>query len=132
MINNHIQAYINTHTIIKNKITKNRAVTTKVYLFLQKPHNSPPLCLVDIDEVLRLFQALQWVVDLGFGNMDFSLYLKVVVDAFNSNNNNSNEFGSIIQTCMQLFSGSFNNFMVEFSTRQANGVAHELTQEALL
>jgi ribonuclease HI len=51
---------------------------------------------VDIGEALGPYRALQWVIDLGFDDMNFSLDSKVVVDAFNSGSNNNTEFGSII------------------------------------
>lgn len=54
------------------------------------------LCSVDIGEALGPYQALQWVIDLGFDDMNFSLDSKVVVGAFNSGSNNNTEFGSII------------------------------------
>jgi len=75
---------------------------------------------VDVGEVLPPSQVMQWVADLGFDNTDFSFDTKIVVDAFNGDNNNNNEFDNIIHHCRQLFSPSFNNFKVEFSRRQAN------------
>ena len=66
------------------------------------------LCSVDVDEALRLSQDLQWVADLGFDNTNFSLDSNIVVEVFNGENNNNNEFGNIIHRCRQLFSTSFN------------------------
>ena len=46
---------------------------------------------------------------MGFDNVDFILDSKTVVDAFNGRSNNIIEFGSIIQTCRQLFN-TFSKF----------------------
>jgi len=62
-----------------------------------------PLCLMDVGEVLKLCQALQWVAELGFDDTIFSLNSKIVVDAFNGNSNSNNDFGSIILSSKQLF-----------------------------
>jgi len=76
------------------------------------------LCLVDVSEALGLCQAMQWVADLGFDGTDFSLDSKIVLDVFNRDNNNNDEFGNIIHHCRQLFNTSFNNSKVKFSPRQ--------------
>lgn len=67
------------------------------------------LCSVDVGEALGLCQALQWVVELGFHNTDFSMDSKIFVDAFNGNNSSNNDFGSIIGPCRRLFSIIFIN-----------------------
>jgi ribonuclease HI len=54
------------------------------------------ICSVDIGEALGLCEALQWVVELGLDNMDFSLNSKLVVDVVTSNNSSKTNFGSII------------------------------------
>lgn len=95
---------------------------------LAKTTQFSPFCLVDVDEALGLTQALKWVADLGFDSTNFSLDSKIVVNDFNGDNNNNNEFDNIIHHCRQLFSTSFNNSKVEFSWSQTNWVAHELTQ----
>jgi hypothetical protein len=66
------------------------------------------------------------MADLGLDMMNFSLDSKVIVDAFNDNN----DFGSIICHCKHLLRDSFNNSTLEFSRRQANGIANELAQGA--
>jgi hypothetical protein len=58
-----------------------------------------PLCSVDVGEAFKLSQALQRMANLGFVSKDFSIDLKIVVDTFNGDNNNNNEFGSIIHHC---------------------------------
>jgi len=58
-----------------------------------------PIVFVNVGEVLKLSQALQRVVDLGFDSTNFSLDSKIVVHAFNGDNNNNNEFDSIIHHC---------------------------------
>jgi len=64
-----------------------------------------------------VYQALQWVADMGFDDMNFTLDLKVMVDAFNGGRNDITEFESIIQHCRQLFGNSFHNSMIQFSWR---------------
>jgi len=75
--------------------------------------------------------VLYWVVDLGFDITHFSLDSKIVVIAFNGDNNN-NEFDNIIRHCRQLFNNLFKNSTVELNRRQANEVAHELGRAAAL
>jgi len=58
-----------------------------------------PLCSVEIGRALGLCEALQWVVELGLDNMDFSLDSKLVVDVVTSNNSSNTNFGSIISHC---------------------------------
>jgi len=91
-----------------------------------------PLCAVEIGEALGLCEALQWVMVLGLHNMDFSLDSKLVVDAVNSTVSNYSDFGSVISHCRQLLNINLHNSKVEFSRRQANGMAHALAQAALL
>lgn len=45
-----------------------------------------PLYSTNVGEALGLCEALEWMADLGFDSMIFSLYSKVVVDAFNGDN----------------------------------------------
>lgn len=81
-------------------------------------------CSVDIGKALRLCHALQWVVDLGMDNVDFSLDSKLVVDVVNGNNSSNTDFGSIIKYCHRLLSNHFTNS--KFTRMQANGTTHEL------
>jgi len=85
-----------------------------------------PLCVVEIGKALGLCEALQWVMELGLHNMDFSLDSKLVVDAVNRTARNYSDFGSVISHCRQLLNISLHNSKIEFSRRQANGVAHAL------
>lgn len=55
-----------------------------------------PLWSMEVGETLRLCEALQWVTNVGLDDMDFSLDLKHVVYAVNSNNSNNTNFGSFI------------------------------------
>jgi len=89
-----------------------------------------PFCSVEVGEALGLYHALIWTVDLRLDNMDFTLDSKLVVDAFIGDGNYITEFNSIVQSSMQMFSLYFQNSMIEFSRRQANGVAHVLAKEA--
>jgi len=81
---------------------------------------------VYVDEALRLYHVLQRVADLSFDITNYSLDSKIVLDAFNGDNNNNNEFDNIIHHCRQLFSNSYNNSTVELNWMQANEVAHKL------
>jgi len=67
---------------------------------------------------------LQWVPELGFDNTNFSLDSKIVVGAFNGNNNSINDFSSIIISCRELFSTPFSNYKVEFNMGKENGVIY--------
>lgn len=62
--------------------------------------------------------------------MDFTLDSNLAVDTFYGDNNYKTEFGSIIQSSKQMFSLYFQNSMIEFSRRQAYGIAHVLVKEA--
>jgi ribonuclease HI len=48
--------------------------------------------LIDVGDALGLCEALQWVVILGLDRRDFSFDSKVIVDAFNGDNNTNNDF----------------------------------------
>jgi ribonuclease HI len=91
-----------------------------------------PLCAVEVGEALGLCEALQWVMALGLHNMDFSLDSKLVVDPVNSSASNYSDFGYVISHCRQLLNNYLHNSKIEFSRRQANGVANALAKAALL
>jgi hypothetical protein len=57
---------------------------------------------------------------------------KIVADAVNSQASSHSDFGAIVSHCRQLLNINLHNSKVEFSRRQANGVAHELARAALL
>jgi len=87
---------------------------------------SNPVCATDIGEVLGLSHAIHWVRDLQLMNVDFELDAKQVVDYFNGGYDAFSEFGAIIEDCRRRCQAHFLNSKVEFSLRQANGVAHTL------
>jgi len=87
---------------------------------------------VDVGEPVGLHTTLQWVSDLRFGNVDFTLDFKRVVDHVNSDVDDSSEVGCIISTCRRLLHNSFLNSHVEFNRRQVNEVAYELAQASPL
>jgi len=49
---------------------------------LAKTLSITPLCYVSVGEALRLFHALQWVSDMQFDNVDFTLDSKITTYAF--------------------------------------------------
>jgi len=87
---------------------------------------------VDVGEALGLYDALQWMSDMQFDNVDFETDSKLTVDAFLSSRNDLFEFGYIISSCRSLFSNFFSNTRVKFIRRHANTVAHSLAREATL
>jgi ribonuclease HI len=91
-----------------------------------------PLCDIDVGEVVGLHTTLDWISNQQFDNVDFVLDCKRVVDCVNSSLDDSSEFGCIITVCKQLLVDRFQNSHVEFNIRQANRVAHELAQVALV
>ena len=90
-----------------------------------------PLCDVEVGEAVGLHTALDWISNQQFDNVDFVLDCKKVVDCVNSSLDDSSEFECIITACKQLLEDRFQNSHVEFNRRQANRVAHELTQATL-
>jgi ribonuclease HI len=92
----------------------------------------PYLVTVDVGEAMGLYAALQWVADLQLDNVDFAMDSKLTIEAFLASRNDLSEFGNIISSCRSLFSSNFVNSRVEFTRRQANGVAHSLAREATL
>jgi len=90
-----------------------------------------PLCSVDIGEVLGLHHAIRWVHELQLKNVDFEVDSKLAADYFNRGNGDITEFGVIMDCNMHYCSFYLPNSHVEFSKRQANGVAHKLAKTSL-
>jgi ribonuclease HI len=88
------------------------------------------LCDVNVGEVVGIHTSLEWVSNLQFDNVDFSLDSKRIVDQVNSDIDDNNEFGCIISSCRQLLHNNFQNSHVEFNRRQTNEVTHELAHAA--
>ena len=91
-----------------------------------------PLCDVEVGEAVGLHTTLDWICNQQFDKVDFVLDCKRVVDCVNSSLYDRSEFGCIITACKQLLEDRFQNSHVEFNRRQANRVAHELAQAALV
>jgi len=89
----------------------------------------PSVFPFEVGEVLGLFEALQWLSDMSFGNFDFEIDYKITCDAFYSRKEVVSEFGHIITSCKSLFTAFFTNSRVEFSGQQANAIAHALARE---
>ncbi|XP_045831364.1 uncharacterized protein LOC123922710 [Trifolium pratense] len=81
-------------------------------------------------EAWSLYQGIQWVASLGYNKVVFELDCKIVVDDVNKMSINQSEYGSIIQNCRTLLH-HYNDFIVVFTRRQANGSAHALARAAL-
>jgi len=84
----------------------------------------PCLHQVAVGEAMGLFEALQWLSDMSFENVDFELDSKVTCDAFLSRRDDISEFGHVIASCKALFSAFFTNSRVEFTMRQANALMY--------
>ena len=93
---------------------------------LAKTVSISPMCSVAVGEALGLFHALQWLSDMQFDNLDFTLDSKITTDAFNHRQIDVTEFGQVISACQSLFNTHFSNSKVEFNRSQANEVAHIL------
>jgi len=101
------------------------SVLTKTEWFSQ-------ICEVHIGEALGLLSALEWVLELNLGPIDFEMDAKKVVDNFLSTNHDATEFGNIIRNCQSLFRNYYENSKVELVRRQANEAAHALANAASL
>jgi len=66
---------------------------------------------------MRLSQALEWVAELDFDDMNFSLNSKTVVNVFNDGSLHNAALGGIIQHCRQVLSNSFHNSVVAVNRR---------------
>lgn len=78
---------------------------------------------------MGLFEALQWLSDMSFNNVDFELDSKVTCDAFHSCRDDIFESGHVIASCKALISSFSINFRVEFTRQQTNTVAHPFAGE---
>ena len=74
---------------------------------LAKAVSFPNVYQVEVREAFGLFEALQWLSDMSFDNVDFEIESKVTCDAFHSRRENNFEFGHIITSCRSLFSAFF-------------------------
>jgi len=79
---------------------------------------------------MGLYHAIWLIHELQFANVDFEVDSKRVADYFNKGRGDVTEFGSIMDSSIQLCSSYSTNSHVEFIRRQTNEVAHELTKAA--
>jgi len=86
--------------------------------------------IIEEGEAWVLYQGIQWISSLGYHNVIFELDSKMVVDDVLNSKMNLFEYGSIIEKCKTLLD-HYNDFVVVFTRRQANGSAHALAREAL-
>lgn len=79
-------------------------------------------------EALSLKEAMSWVKNLRFRNCVFETDAKHVVDACKGVKGNS-YFHIIVTNCICIdYCKHFENVLVEFTNRSANGVAHMLAR----
>ncbi|KAK2435263.1 hypothetical protein QL285_020337 [Trifolium repens] len=93
---------------------------------LAKTLNFSPKCSVPLGEAMGLFIALQWLRDLNFDYIDFTLDSEIVTKAFHHSRPDITEFGHVMADARRLYTSSFTNSRVEFNMRQANEIAHVL------
>jgi len=93
---------------------------------VQKRCGSPRFA--DVGETLGLYYAIRWVHELQLQNIDFEVDSKRVADYFNRSNRDITKFGIIMDSNIQYCSLNLANSHVEFITKQANEVAHELAK----
>jgi len=89
-----------------------------------------PVCFVDVGETLCLHHAIRWICELQLTNVDFEVDSKKVADYFNKGRGDVTEFGSIMDSSIQLCSTYLTNSHFEFIRRQTNEVAHALAKTA--
>jgi len=97
---------------------------------LAKMVSFPCLHQVVVGEAMGLFEALQWLSDMSFDNVDYELDSKVTCDIFYARRDDIFEFGHVIASCKALFASFFTHSRVEFTRRQTNASAHALAREA--
>jgi len=73
-----------------------------------------PLCSVEAEEAMILYNALHCVAYLRLDNMDFVLHSKKVVDCFSTRSSGITEFSCIMNACKQLFNLAFKTLMSSF------------------
>jgi len=72
------------------------------------------VCSVDVGEALGLRHAIRWIHELQLTNVDFEVDSKRVADYFNKGRRDVTEFGSIMDSNIQLCSNYLTNSRVEF------------------
>ncbi|KAL8518712.1 hypothetical protein ACS0TY_009890 [Phlomoides rotata] len=89
-----------------------------------------PLYSSDEGEVIGLFEALNWIKDLGLRDVVIEMDAKLVVDAFNAVHGDSIfVFEDIIDACKSIFK-SHPYCKVVWVGRQANYITHHLAKIA--
>lgn len=77
-------------------------------------------------EAIALKKALSWVKEVGYQRCVFETDAKTVVDAYKSGEGNT-YFHSIISGCIDI-GKHYDEVLVEFVHKSANGVAHALAR----
>ncbi|KAL8459135.1 hypothetical protein ACS0TY_035719 [Phlomoides rotata] len=87
------------------------------------------MCLLEVDvgEAMALYEALQWLKNLGLERVKVEVDSKTVAEALTSSTSDLSIFGDYILRC-KLFLESRPNISVSFVRRNANVLAHRLAR----
>ncbi|CAN1220486.1 hypothetical protein LINPERPRIM_LOCUS1920 [Linum perenne] len=80
-------------------------------------------------EALALLEALSWLGELGFEEVEIESDAKVVVDSLNRFDYDGTEFGDILNQCRNILD-EHPGFEVVYGRRSRNLVAHTLARQA--
>ncbi|KAK6147935.1 hypothetical protein DH2020_018847 [Rehmannia glutinosa] len=78
-------------------------------------------------EAVGLLEGIKWAKSLGVPRVVFEMDAKAIVDAIGEPGEDWSELGRIIRSCRKLLE-SEPSYMVQFTKRQANVVAHALAR----
>ncbi|CAN1131165.1 Putative ribonuclease H protein At1g65750 [Linum perenne] len=78
-------------------------------------------------ESIAMFEALQWLRDLGVSNVSIETDSQLVANGINGEETDNTEFGETIDKCKQLLLPSFE---VVFVRRDRNEIAHLLAKQS--
>nr|KYP69497.1 hypothetical protein KK1_008688 [Cajanus cajan] len=97
-----------------------KAATTGWYHGLSPPHEA---------EAIACIEAMSWLTNSSYENVQVELDCKTVVDDLHGSNQLLSEYGLLIQKGRSILA-SHKNLSVRFIRRQANHVAHSLARAA--
>ncbi|CAN1127051.1 hypothetical protein LINPERHAP2_LOCUS3792 [Linum perenne] len=82
-------------------------------------------------EVMALLDAMTWMRDLGFREVDFESDAKTVVDSMNRQEHDETYFRDLVKQCKGLLEEN-PGFEVIFGRRSSNMMAHSLARHVCL